>query len=234
MQPYFFPYIAYYQLFAAVDYFVILDDVNFIKNGWIHRNRLLRQGEERLFTMAVNSASSFKPINKLSIFKAEDSKKKILDLVLTSYQQAAFYELHSSFISNIILFNEENLSRYLSFGLHQIAAHFHLKPRIIMSSDIPKNPSLSGQNRIIDICKNLGATRYINSIGGISLYDENTFEKNAIELRFLRTKSQPYQQFGGTFIPNLSIIDVMMFNSIQQIQDDLSRFELLSSAQAKQ
>ena len=234
MQPYFFPYIGYYQLFAAADCFVILDDVNFIRNGWIHRNRILRDGKEYLFTLAINGASSFRRINELTIFEAEKTKKAILNSIASSYRMAPFYEARSSLLADIALFPAENLNDYLSYGLRRLAEYLNLNPRFIKSSDIPKDSSLAGQDRIVEICKILGATKYINPIGGITLYEESAFRMNAIDLLFIKAQSKPYRQFGSTFIPHLSIIDALMFNRLDQIQEELMRFELITASQAKQ
>ena len=227
MQPYFFPYLGYFQLLAAVDCFVILDDVNFIRNGWIHRNRILRDDKAHLFTLAINGASSYKRINELTIFQAEKTKHAILNLIHRSYRMAPFYEANSALLSEISLFPEENLSRYLSYSLRQVSEHLNLSPRIILSSEMSKDTSLTGQARVIEICKQLGATKYINPIGGMKLYDPDTFELNSIELYFLSPQIRPYPQFSGAFVPRLSIIDTLMFTSIDEIQDNNLRFVLI-------
>ena len=234
MQPYFFPYIGYYQLFAATDCFVILDDVNFIKKGWIHRNRILRGEQECMFTLAINGASQYKLINELTIFESESTKRAILNSITVSYQNAPFYEARRALLEDIILFPEENLSHYLSYGLRRLAKYLNLNPRFIMSSDIPKDASLAGQDRIVEICKILGAARYINPIGGITLYEESAFRMSAIDLLFIKAQSKPYRQFGSAFIPHLSIIDALMFNRLDQIQEELMRFKLITTSQAKQ
>ena len=233
MQPYFLPYFGYYQLLAAVDCFVILDDVNFIKNGWIHRNRILRDGKDYLFTLAINGASSYRLINELTIFEAEKNKNAVLDAIAASYRKAPFYDAHLPLLKDVILFPEQNLSRYLNYGLRCLAKYLNLKPRFIMSSELPKDACLAGQDRIVEICKILGATRYVNPIGGTELYEESAFEINSIELRFIRAKHKSYRQFDSAFVPHLSIIDALMFNGLDEIRDDLFRFELISKKQDK-
>ena len=194
----------------------------------------LRDGKDHLFTLAINQSSPNKRINELTIFDSNNTKLAILNSITAAYRNAPFYKAHFQFLSDIILSPEKNLSRYLCYGLRQLAGYLNLNARIIISSQIPMDKSLTGQDRVIDMCKALGTTTYINPIGGIELYMESAFRKEAIDLRFIKCQSEPYQQFDSTFIPQLSIIDVLMFNQLDRIQEYLLQFELIGTMQAKQ
>lgn len=214
MQPYLFPYIGYFQLISAVDQFVIYDDVTYIKQGWINRNRIIVNGREHLFTLELKEASSFKLINEIYI---GENKKKIQTTIEQAYKRAPFYKEGFALISEILSNAETNLALFLENSIRKIAAWLELKSQILVSSQLAKNSNLKGQDKIIDICRNLNAEIYINAIGGRELYDAHAFQQNRIDLRFIQTNPIHYRQFNDEFIPWLSIVDVMMFNSRETI-----------------
>jgi hypothetical protein len=226
MQPYIFPYIGYFQLINAVDKFIILDDVNFIMRGWINRNRILVNGKEYLFSVPVKKASQ----NKL-IFDCElaDSnwKEKLLKTIELSYKNAPYFKDCCGIISSIIKTEENNLSKWLTFQIKTICSYLKIKTEIGDSSQIYSNRHLRAQDKIIDICKQEKAGAYYNAIGGKSLYRTDDFRKNNIDLHFLNTLPERYHQNSVEFVPFLSIIDVMMFNNINDIKIMLNKYELI-------
>ena len=219
MQPYLLPYIGYFQLINAVEKFVIYDDVNFIKQGWINRN-----GKDHIFTLKLNGASSFKRINQIDIL---NSKEKILKTVSQSYRKAPFYEQTMPLIQKIFSKQENNLASFLIFSLLEILKSLNIDTPIVKSSEIAKTNLLKGQDKIIYICKLLDATVYINAIGGQGLYNREAFQKNNIKLQFIKSRDINYEQFNSFFIPWLSIIDVLMFNSLETIQEMLREYDLV-------
>ena len=227
MQPYFFPYIGYFQLIANSDVFVIYDDVNFIKKGWINRNTILVNNSPYLFSMPLQNVSQNKLINEIFITDLDKWKSDLLKTISSSYKKAPFYQDVYPLIEKIISFDELNLALYIQNSLQNLCAYLNLNTKLIMSSEIDKNNDLRGENKIIDICLQLGATQYINAIGGIELYTQENFQVKNIDLKFIKSENILYQQFKNEFKPWLSIIDVIMFNSVEDTRMLLNKFELI-------
>jgi len=224
MQPYYFPYIGYWQLISAVDIFVIYDDVNYIKQGWINRNNIIGNDSSQLISLQVIGASSFKLINEVHV---GNNSHKILKTIEQIYKKSPNFEKFYSTLQNILLNKEKNLAQFLLFSIAKICEYLDIPTKLILSSDIAKNNELRGQDKILDICQSLHATQYINAIGGKGLYQKEAFLQKNIDLSFIKAKPIEYQQFKIPFIPNLSIIDVLMFNDKQQVRQYLTEFELI-------
>jgi len=228
MQPYFFPYIGYWQLIKNVDKYVIYDDVNFIKGGWINRNNILVNGNAKLINLQINKVSSNKLINEIEIVRNDVSNKKLLKTIKESYCKAPYFENVFPLVENIINQDEKNLAKYLVFLTKEVCKYIKIDTEIIVSSDIKKNNALRGQDKVLEICKLLSADQYINSIGGQNLYSTSEFISQGIELKFLKNNDISYLQFSkNQFVPNLSIIDVMMFNSNERVQEILCEYRTL-------
>lgn len=228
MQPYFFPYIGYFQLLNAVDKYVIYDDVNYIKGGWINRNRILSNGKAIYYNIQLKDASPFKKINEIEVFDNSVHKRKMLATLRGSYSKAPYFNQVYPILEDIIMQEEKNLAKYLIYSLRRICNYLNIETEIIVSSSLRKNNDLKGQDKVIDICKILNASEYYNAIGGQELYDYDEFNKNNIKLYFLKSNDLFYEQFNNEFIPSLSIIDVMMFNSPKKISELLNSFELIN------
>ncbi|MCK9217046.1 MAG: WbqC family protein [Firmicutes bacterium] len=227
MQPYFFPYIGYWQLINAVDRFVIYDDVNYINRGWINRNNILVNGKANYINIKMYKASQNKLINEISIFEDKVYIEKLLKTIKNSYKKAPYFEEVFSKIEETMNKDEINLSRFLTYSIKQVCDFLKINAQVLLSSEIKKDNNLRGQAKIIEICKKLNATKYINAIGGIELYSREDFQREGIELKFLKTNPFTYKQYENEFVPNLSIIDVMMFNSHSDIKKMLDNYELL-------
>lgn len=226
MQPYFFPYIGYWQLINAVDKYVIYDDVNYIKGGWINRNRILINDKPSFINLKMNGSSPNKLIKEIHVSNDNRWKNKLLKSIELSYRKAPFFEMSFPIIEEIINHDEVNLSLYLENLIKRIAEYLEINTEFVLSSNIEKDNSLKGQDKVIEICKSLGAKEYYNAIGGVELYSAENFNSYGIELRFLRTEYIEYKQFKNDFSPYLSIIDVMMFNSKEQIMNILDMYSL--------
>lgn len=226
MQPYFMPYLGYWQLLNAVDKYVVFDDVNYINRGWISRNNILMNGEAKFIKIQLIGASQNKLINEIQVTKDQKELKKILKTLECCYKRAPYYDRIAELIENIILNEESNLACYLYRSIQEVCNYLDIKTELILSSSIEKKNGIKGEDKIIDICKRLKADTYYNAIGGKELYKKEKFERNHIQLNFLRMKEIVYKQFSADFVPNLSIIDVMMFNSKEQIQQYLEMFLL--------
>jgi hypothetical protein len=224
MQPYFLPYLGYFQLIKAVDTFVFYDDVTFIKQGWINRNRILLNNKDFLFNLEMKGASSFKNINTIEI---GNNRNKLLKTFIQAYKKAPYFKDIESILVSIFETTQSNLSLYVINTIQLIANYFGLNTEFLISSEIEKNNGLKGQDKVIEICRILDANIYINSIGGRELYSKDDFTRNGIELSFIQTKRIEYKQYSIEFIPWLSIIDIMMFNSLEEINMMLDEYELI-------
>lgn len=229
MQPYFLPYIGYWQLLNAVDKYVIYDDVNYIKGGWINRNRILVNKEAKYFNVKLNGASQNKLINEVEVSLDEVYQKKLLKTVEENYKKAPFFSKVFPVIKKIIENKEINLAKYLEYSIKEICSYLDIKTEILISSYLEKNNFLKGKDKVIEICKKLGGTEYYNAIGGQELYSFAEFKSNGIELKFLKTEEIAYQQFNNNFIPFLSILDVMMFNSKEKVKEFLNNYSLVKA-----
>lgn len=224
MQPYFMPYIGYWQLMAAVDKYVVYDDVNFIKRGWANRNNILLNGEPYLFSISLKDASQNKLFNEIDI---ADDLSKLRKTLYHSYSKAPYYEETMQLLNSIFDYQNRNLALFLHHSFLEILRFLDINTELIMSSWIEKDSNLKGQDKILDICKSMRANRYINTISGQELYDKYVFAKNGIELKFLKTNAIEYPQFKNPYVPNLSIIDVLMFNGKDRTRKLLNEYTLL-------
>lgn len=224
MQPYFMPYIGYWQLMAAVDTYVIYDDVNYIKKGWINRNNILVNNDKQLFTISLNGASQNKLINEIII---ADDFTKLRKTIHMAYHKAPYYNDVMSLLDKIFSYQSSNLADFIANSIKLVSQYLDIQTKIIMSSDIEKDNSLKGQDKILEICKLLNADTYYNAIGGQELYDKSIFENENINLYFLQSTITQYPQYGEEFISGLSIIDVLMFNSNEEINNMLKNFQLV-------
>ena len=224
MQPYFLPYIGYFQLIKAVDKYVIYDDVNYINKGWVNRNNILLNGQKYLFTLSLLGASQNKLINEILV---EQNQSKLLKTLEIAYKKVPYFENVFPVIQNIFDYDDKKLAKFVGNSIVQIADYLNIKTEFIYSSEINKDNALKGQEKILYICKILNATNYINAIGGQELYDREIFKQNHIELNFLQTEIVDYKQLKNEFVPYLSILDVLMFNSAEDINVMLDKFELI-------
>lgn len=230
MQPYIFPYIAYYQLINAVDIFVILDDVNFIMRGWINRNNILLNGKTYLFSIPLNKPSQNKLICETKLNFTHSDREKWLKNIQMAYQKAPYYNKFYPILEEIILYGHDDLTKYLENSLINTLKYLGIEKQILLSSEIEKNSLLKAEDRIIQICKKLDTNLYINSAGGKALYHHENFKRKNMKLNFINTLSNKiiYKQYKNDFIPNLSILDTIMFNSVEDINYFLSQYSLIT------
>ena len=224
MQPYFLPYIGYFQLINAVDKYIIYDDVQFIKGGWINRNNILLNGDKFMFNLILNGASTNKLINEITV---STNQSKLLKTIENSYKKAICFEKVFPIVISIFKYNDKNLAKFIGNSIVEVCNYLNLNTEIIYSSELNKNNNSKGQDRIVSICELLKADIYINAIGGQKLYNKETFKSSNIDLKFLKSNLICYPQFTNEFVPFLSILDIMMFNSIEKIKSILDNFELI-------
>lgn len=227
MQPYFLPYIGYFQLIAAVDIFVIYDNIKFTKKGWINRNRMLRNGEDVVFSLPLRSDSDSRYIVERQL-AAEFNREKLLSQIAGAYRCAPYFSQTFPLIKRIVSNGDSNLFNYIHSSVINICRHLGITTDIRISSDIGINHELKNQEKVISLCQAVGADIYINAIGGIDLYSKDEFKARGVELKFMKSKPFEYAQFGNKFVPWLSIVDVMMFVGLDDIRECLmSNYELI-------
>lgn len=230
MQPYFFPYIGYWQLINAVDVYVIYDDVNYKKRGWINKNYISINGEAKAIAIRTLKVSQNKYINEIEVDLNDVYLNKLLKTIKEAYSKAPYFEEVYSMVENIILYKEVNLAKFLTNSILEICAFLKINTKIMASSDLKKNSQLKGQDKILEICKLCSANEYVNAAGGISLYSATDFQMHGIDLRFIKPTDITYtQKSNDEFLPNLSIIDIMMFNSVEKITDMLTEFKVFQN-----
>lgn len=220
MQPYFLPYIGYFQLLNAVDEFVIYDDLEFTKKGWINRNRLHFNGRIEYFTINLKHCSDYELIKNKQISSVfiDKEKKRILNKIYQSYKKAPHFTEVFEMTEQIFEYDEINLFKFIKHSIEQIQCYLQIDTKLIDSSVLNVNPNYRGVNRVIQICKELRASKYINPEGGVELYSKDEFEINGINLFFLQTQ---------IYDDRLSIIDTMMYNSKDQIKVLMNEYNLI-------
>ncbi|MBN1217139.1 MAG: WbqC family protein [Candidatus Lokiarchaeota archaeon] len=244
MQPYFFPYIGYFQLINAVDKYILYDHFNYIKSSWINRNRIIQKKSEiGLITLPLKNKSSFLKIKDIEIDDTKKWKEKTIKTIKINYSKAPYFDIIYPIVKDVIELQTDKLSNINKASIKNICNYLQIKTTIdynynnagnienLLFNDNYLESNYSGLEkktaRLIEICKIEKADTYLNSIGGIDLYSKDIFNKHNIQLRFLKTNIIKYKQFTNTFIPNLSIIDVLMFNSPDEIHEMLDDYELI-------
>jgi hypothetical protein len=211
MQPYFFPYLGYFQLIASVDAFIVYDQIEYTKKGWINRNQFLLNGHPELFTIALKDGpdSAFVCDREVS---ATFRKDKLLNRIREAYRKAPHFESGYTLFERCVLNPEPNLFKYIHYSINEVCTHLGLKTQIIVSSSVERAPSmLKGKERVLSLCKMMGAGVYINSPGGRLLYDKADFLSHGVQLRFLQPELRAYRQWGEEFVAGLSVLDALMF-----------------------
>ena len=220
MQPYFLPYIGYWQLMHEADVFVVYDEIEYTRKGWMNRNRYLLNDKWEYFTLPLKKDSDFLPVNKRFLCSdIADAKQKIIRKLKASYQKAPEFQNCWSLFEHMFRHEETNLFRFVLHSITEIKSALGINTEIIVSSSIDFDNSLKAQDKIIEICKSVGAREYINPIGGVALYDPDAFDIHGIQLMFHRAIPKPYRQYNNDFVPFLSILDVMMFNTVGEVQN---------------
>src|SRR5438128_3096000 len=211
MQPYFFPYLGYFQLIHASDKFVFYDDVNFIRNGWINRNRLLLGAEPHYFTVPLAGASSFASIRETHFDAANTRwKRKMLATFEAAYKRSPERDAGLQLLEKTLAADTDLIGELARRSVRNVMEYLGLEREVVESSHAYANAQLKGTARVLDICRRDGADTYVNPPGGRELYDAAEFRAAGIELCFLESHFPPYAQGDAAFVPGLSILDAIM------------------------
>lgn len=228
MQPYIFPYIGYFQLIDAVDKFVAYDDVAFIKQGWINRNKILLNGKEFVFTVPLRNASSFTTIanTEINLDLYGNWKSKFYKTLEQAYRKAPFYQAVSALIASVLDANHSTIAELATASVVASCNYMGMKREFVTTATGYGNNELKAKDRVLDMCRIERADIYVNPIGGKELYAKEEFAKAGITLHFVKSHRVSYPQLAGEFVPWLSIIDVMMFNSPAEVLRLAAQYEL--------
>jgi hypothetical protein len=227
MQPYFLPYLGYFQLMNGVDKFVIYDNIQFSKRGWIHRNRILQNGQPAYISLPLKKDSDFLNVDQRFISNSfVKERDKLLSKIKGAYKKAPQFEEVFPMLEEIFNYEDTNLFKYIYNSLDVLKDYLKIETKLILSSEININHDLKSQEKVIAIINELNAEYYINPEGGKDLYSKKDFDNKQITLQFHVFTSEPYKQFSDNFVSHLSIIDIMMFNSVEEIGLMLNKYEL--------
>lgn len=227
MQPYFLPYIGYFQLIGAVDLFILYDNIKYTKKGWINRNRMLQNGTDVMLSLPLESASDMLNVcdRKLA---SQFNRTKMFSQINGAYRRAPCFAQTYPLIEKIVMYEEQNLFKFIQNSITKICEHLGVTTKIQISSRIAIDQNLRGQDKVLAFCEAIGASTYINAIGGVELYSRELFRTRGIELMFIQSRPFEYAQFGNAFLPWLSIIDVLMFNPLEAVRKCIaSNYELI-------
>ncbi len=250
MQPYFFPYIGYFQAINAVDKYILYSKLNYITEGWINRNRILKVNGEAFFIIVnVVDKSSYKKICEIKLDCNKKWRKKILHSIYFNYKISPFFEEIYALVEQIVNYDTEYLYKINEIGIVTICNFLEIDTEIVCDnekySDIEEKllkvdlndysgfPFLEGRKpikkvlRVIEICRREGANIFINAIGGQALYNKSEFASYNIELKFISTENFSYPQNSSYFVPNLSIIDLLMNCGRDKTKLLLDKYDLI-------
>ena len=212
MQPYFFPYIGYFQLIGAVDLFIVYDNIKYTKKGWINRNRMLQNGRDAIFSLPLKGAADLLDVRDRELAPDFD-RSRFLGRISAGYRRAPYFAQTFPLIERVLGNDERNLFKFIHYSIVSTCEHVGIATPVRVSSDIDIDHGLKNKDRVLALCEAVGASVYLNPSGGTQLYAREEFSARGVELGFIRSKPLEYRQFGSGFVASLSIIDVMMFNA---------------------
>lgn len=221
MQPYFLPYIGYLQLISAVDLFIVYDNIKYTKKGWINRNRLLQNDNDVMFSLPLKKDSDSLNVCEREL-AADFNRNKLLHQFKNAYRHAPYFTQTFPLIEQVVDYDQSNLFEFLHHSIVKVCEYLGITTKIEISSSINIDHALKNQDKVLALCEVVSASVYVNAIGGIDLYSKETFHDKGLALKFIQSQPFEYPQFGQAFVPCLSIVDAMMFNSRETIQTYLS------------
>jgi len=216
MQPYFLPYIGYFQLMASVDLFLVYDRIKYTKKGWINRNRMLVNGTDAIFSLPLRKDHDTLDVVD-RVLAADFDRGRLCQQIRGAYGRAPHFAATFPLIEQIVRHPDNNLFGYIHHSLLALREHLGIGTAVRVSSSVPVRADAKGQDKVLALCHALGATTYRNAAGGLDLYARSDFQQHGIDLEFIRPRPWEYPQFGELFVPWLSILDILMFNPLEQV-----------------
>ena len=227
MQPYFLPYIGYFQLMSSVDEFLILDDVNYIQRGWINRNRILLDGKEKYIIKPIRGASQNKRINELQFVDDPVYSENMMRTISYAFRKSFFYPELKGPVRDILLNPEPGVTDYLEYSLKRLCGILGIRVKISRASAYRGQINARGQEGIIELCRILGCDSYYNAIGGIKLYDKKRFSAEGIKLGFVKTNFEKMKTISRSSCLDFSILEIMADHEIDRVKDLLTCFDII-------
>jgi hypothetical protein len=231
MQPYFFPYIGYWQLIHAADRFVLFDDAQYMRHGWVNRNRILKPGGGWQYILVpLKKHEVTEPIRNVEAHPDKNWKELIIAQLAHYKKKARYFGETSELVREILFGNDEQGIAAIDFAIiNKLCAYLGIDREIIRSSEQDFDYSDVGDagEWALRISEQMGASEYINPAGGAELVDQDKFSSSNIRLSFLKPHDIVYSQ-RGDFEPSLSIIDVLMFNGIEGTKELLKNYSIES------
>ncbi len=216
MQPYFFPYAGYFSLVSSVDVFVFFDDVQYIRRGWIARNRILNRNSDsgwEYINVPLKKAAQQARICEMEIHHDDQWEEKLIRKVTFRYSKAPFFGAVSELLFDTLRHDLNRISDLNCTSIQEICGYMGIEKTFMRSSALEYNRSLGACEKLIEITRSLGGTTYCNAVGGRNLYDREEFARAGLGLLFVQPGEVTYNQGGGNFVPDLSIMDALMWNS---------------------
>lgn len=228
MQPYFLPYIGYFQLIKGVDEFIIYDNIQYSRKGWIQRNRMLENEKDAYFSLSLKKDSDYLDVRERRLSDQwPQNKEKLLRRISANYRRAPFHSDIFPLIESIFNYENENLFKFIFYSVTEICNLLDIKTKITISSNLNIDHSLKSQEKVIALVKSIQGQIYLNPIGGLGLYNNQDFIDAGIKLEFHKAKPISYTQYKNEFIPWLSILDILMFNPVAQVKEWLEAYEII-------
>ncbi len=230
MQPYFLPHAGYFSLISAVDIFVFYDDVQHIRKGWINRNRIKNANAANgweYINVPLRRSPRGARIREIQIHAEGNWREKLERKLLFHYKKAPFFMEAQELMGDILACTSCKISEFNFHSIASICRYLDIVPRFVVASDLEYDRSLGAQERLIEITRLLGGDTYLNAIGGLSMYSKEDFARASLKLQFVKPAQISYRQGKGNFVPNLSIIDTLMWNSKESAREMVYNYTLV-------
>ena len=229
-QPYFFPYIGYFILIKHSDKFIIFDTPQYIKGGWINRNRILNHnGDPTYINVTIEKSSYRTPICDIRIKNRDHWIDRILKQLKVYEKKAPYYDEVIIFLEECLKYHTDSLSELNTYTLRETCKYLKIKTdmEVFSKMDLDIDDVNQPDEWGLNIAKAMGMKRCLNASGAMEIYDRQKYRNNGIDLEFIKANLKPYNQIKGKFVAGLSIIDVMMFNSVEEIHEMLDDYKIL-------
>lgn len=221
-QPYFLPYYNYWKMLNLSDVVVILNNVNFKKKGFIHRNNFLVNGSKKLISLKISNSSQNKKIRDLKLLPDKDFKQTLLH----NYKSSKNFKKFEPYLDAIFSYPNMYLDVFLINSIKVICSFLKINKKIILETDIKETEKYKGEEKIIFICKYFKIKNYLNLPGGKNIYNSENFIKNNLSLNFLDESNYYYSQKNKNFVKNLSIIDAIMNDDYENLIKTINHMNL--------
>lgn len=232
MQPYFLPYLGYFSLIKNTDEFILLDTVQFIRHGWIERNRILKQQEGwQYIKVPLVKHSKSTLIKDIEIKSEIDWREKIFSQLVHYKKKSPFYYETIQTLERAFDIETNSIVKLNENILNVICDYIGIKKNIKVFSEmnLKINKPEAPDEWALNICKAINnVEEYWNPEGGIKFFDINKYIDSGITVKFIKMNLSSYSQRRNSFEAGLSIVDVMMFNEPRKINNMLDEFVFLN------